>query len=426
MKRHVRFALAALCAGAAAMAAVALAGCSIATGASLVSAGKPALTSAKTVKTAALTTAIDDFGLDLLAATSGEASGNVIVSPASVHAALSMTVNGATGETAQQMRRVLHTSSMSATEANEQWASLLLQLASRSGDQTLEIANSLWARKGIAFKDPFLAADRDYFGAQLSRLDFTTDDVAGAINGWVSKSTHGMITKMINRVPGNAILYLANAVYFKGNWISPFAHEATAKETFTRGDGTKVKVDMMHASEAMPYAQNGVLQATRLTYQGADAAFYVLLPDQGVSVAAAIKSLEGTGFADLRGAMTSNAATEVVLGLPKLDAEYSTSLKKALTSLGMPRAFDGTNAQFGGMASLDVPIYIGDVIHKTKVKVDEKGTEAAAATVVEMEAGAAMPKVVPPRIVCDRPYLFAIVDERSGAMLFLGAVNDPS
>jgi serine protease inhibitor len=140
-----------------------------------------------------------------------------------------------------------------------------------------------------------------------------------------------------------------------------------------------------------------------------------------------VKSLGGTGFSGLLRTLASGDETEVILGLPKLDTEFSTSLKKALAAMGMPRAFDDTRAEFSGMADLGVPIYISEIVHKTKVKVDEKGTEAAAATVVEMTPGsAAVGFNMPPEIICDRPYLFAIIDEGSGAMLFLGAVGDPT
>jgi serine protease inhibitor len=372
-----------------------------------------------------LNAAIGDFGLDLLQATAKDATGNVILSPASVHAALSMTVNGATGETAQQMRDALHVSSTSAADVNRGWAELLNGLGSRSSDQTLETANSLWARKGIPFKQPFLDANRLSFSAQIATLDFRNDDVVGAVNGWASKSTHGMIDKILDRVPVDTLLYLANAVYFKGQWVSPFEHESTGPRSFTRGDGVKVVVDMMHKSEKLPYAESGTLQATKLAYKGGDTSFYVLLPKPGVKMDAALASLKGRGFLDLRASLGSNVATQVILAMPKLDAESFNELSAPLKTMGMHRAFDRAGAQFSGIAEISEPLYISAVLHKTKVKVDELGTEAAAVTVVEVTAGAAATPRRTPEIICDRPYLFAIVDEKSGAMLFLGEVNDP-
>ncbi|MBU4556851.1 MAG: serpin family protein [Actinobacteria bacterium] len=407
---------------------VVLAGCvtPTVTGAALPTSGVPLKADSMAKPSDDLSVAINDFGLDLAKASSTDPSKNAVVSPASVHAALSMTANGANGETAEQMRHVLHVDAMTTAESNKGWASLIGGLGDRSPEQTLEIANSLWARKGIAFKKPFIAADRDYFGAQVSTLDFTQDDVPGAINGWVSDNTHGMITKMIDQVPANAILYLANAVYFKGEWVSPFTHESTSKQSFNKQDGSTVDVDMMHESGPMPYGENDTVQATKLPYRGGDTAFYVLLPKPGVKTDVALDGLKGADFRDLRRAMASNEPTRVYLGLPKLEVEFSADLSKQLADLGMPRAFDDRRAQFSSMAELDVPIYINRVLHKTKVKVDEKGTEAAAATVVGMALGSATPERAEPKwIICDRPYVFAIVDEASGAMLFLGVVNDP-
>jgi serpin B len=407
----------------------ALTGCTagVSAGAPFVMSGAPAKARTGVEPSDQFVGAVNDFGIDLLEASAKDATGNIVVSPASVHAALSMTVNGATDETAKQMRDVLRTSSISPAEANSQWAALLGGLAERSSDQTLTIANALFARKGIAFKAPFISADRDSFGAEVSAFDFKNDDVAGAINGWVSRNTRGMITKIVDRVPPNAILYLANAVYFKGDWATPFKHELTQKATFfPRTDGSSVAVDMMHATGFIPYAETPALQATKLAYAGNDSAYYIFLPKQGVGLDTAARSLGGTGFSELRQALSSRGTTEVVLGLPKLDSDFATDLAKPLAEMGMPRAFDPFAAQFSAMADLDEPIYISRVLHKTRIKVNELGTEAAAATVVEMTAGAAMPTHQPVSMICNRPYLFAIVDEKSGAMLFLGATKDPS
>lgn len=409
------------------VAALLLPGCATptASGVVLVPSGKPEFADSMSEPSEQLPGAINDFGLALVSATSTDDGKNVIVSPVSVHAALSMTANGANGETAQQMRTVLRTDSMDPVDANEQWASLLSALASRSSDQTLEIANALWAREGIAFKKPFLDADRDYFGAHVSTLDFDKDDVAGIINDWVSKNTHKMITHIVEEVPAEAILYLANAIYFEGDWVTPFSHEVTGKESFTRIDGSEVEVDMMRMAEQLNYFENATLQATKLPYEGDATAYYVILPKQGVSLESALASMEGAGFADMRATMSSQGTTEVILGLPKLDADFSTRLNEPLAEMGMPLAFDKWDAQFSDIADLDAPIYISDVFHKAKIKVDEKGTVAAAATVVGI-AGSAAPVAEPPRIVCDRPYAFAIVDEESGAMLFLGTIADPN
>lgn len=371
-----------------------------------------------------LSRAINDFGIDLVSSAGNAPSDNTIVSPASIHAVLSMTANGAEGQTAEQMRSVLHVDTMTPADANLAWATLLRHLAKPDSPQRLEFANSLWLREGIPFKDSFVDTDRDYFGAQVSTLDFEHANVAGAINRWVSRSTHGGIKKIVRGVPTDAVLYLANAVFFESDWQDPFKHEGTQKQRFTTGDGSKTSVDMMRRVDELPYTQNATVQATRLAYKGGSSDFYVLLPKQGVTVGEALADLRGTGFSALRGAMRSTGATEVILGLPKLDTEFSASLKRPLSRLGMPRAFDRDSAEFGGVAKVDTPVWIGDVAHKTKIKVDEKGTVAAAATIARK--GATARAQVPPQLICDRPYIFAIVDRASGAMLFLGVVNDPT
>lgn len=395
------------------------------TGPLLVPSGPPQNSDTQADPNDGLTEAINDFGLELVSAASANDNDNTIVSPVSVHAALSMTANGADGETAGQMREVLRTDAMTTMDANNQWASLLTGLGSRGTSQRLEIANSLWASDDVAFMKPFIDADRDYFGAQVSTLDFERDDVASAINGWVSKNTREMITRIVDDVPDDVGLYLANAAYFEGDWVTPFDHERTLEQPFTRPDGSMRDVEMMHMTEQMPYYENTVLKATRLMYKGNDSAFYVLLPKPGVSLDAALASTQAAEFAEMRAAMTSGAMTEVILGLPKLDADFSSRLKEPLSAMGMPRAFDEREAQFSDIADVLGPLYIGDVYHKAKIRVDEKGTVAAAATAVEMAVLSAAPTVERAMVVCDRPYAFAIVDERSGAMLFLGTINDP-
>jgi len=369
--------------------------------------------------------AIDEFGFELLGRVSDEASGNAVISPVSVHAVLAMTATGANGETADQMRRVLRTDAMTPDEANSQWGTLLQSLGKRDSAQTLHLANALWAREGIKFRQPFLDANRDHFGAQISTLDFENENVASAVNAWVSKATKGMIQGMLDEVDPNAVLILANAAYFKGDWADPFTKEATYRAPFTRGDGTKVDVDMMRTTTHLPYAQDEMVQATKLTYEGGDTALYVMLPKPGIALEAAREALGAGGFGQLRRALESTAPTEVSLELPKLDVEYSTDLVGPLAAMGMPLAFDSSEADFSKISAAR-NVWLSRVSHATRIKVDEKGTEAAAATVAQAPASAAPSMTMPPVMICDRPYAFAIVDEKSGVVLFLGAVNDPN
>lgn len=411
--------------GVAVLALVLLTGCTMqpAVSGPLVTSALPLSADASADSDGRLSHAVNRFGLDLARSVSTDATGNVIVSPASVHAALSMTVNGADSETEEQMRKVLHTDDMSAEEANRRWSALLTGFASRSPEQKLEVANSLWAREGIRFKRPFIDADRDYFGADVSVLDFENDDVAGTVNGWVSEHTHGMIPRMVEEVPDDTFLLLANAVYFEGDWSMPFAHRNTKSEPFARSDGTKVDVEMMNQTEQLPYYHDDVLQATRLDYKGADSSFYVLLPNPGVTIGDVLRSIDDDDFAAIRSSMTTR---EVRLGMPILTANFESSLMEPLADLGMPRAFDEDDAEFRAMAETAEPIYIGQVDHVAKVRIDEMGTVSSAGTLVGMRFGRAPGGPQPPQVLCNRPYAFAIVDEDSGTMLFLGVVKDPT
>jgi serpin B len=215
---------------------VALSGCSVppANATVLVQPGTPDSAAAPAQPEDRFVGAINDFGIDLLGSLATSKKANAIISPVSIHAALSMTANGATDETAKQMRGVLHTGDIPVDEANAQWASLLKQLGDRGPEQTLEIANAMWGNKDVDFKKPFIDADRTSFGAQLSVLDFLRDDVAGAINEWADVNTHGMIKKVVKEVPSEAILCLANAVYFKGDWNEPFEARSTQETPFVR------------------------------------------------------------------------------------------------------------------------------------------------------------------------------------------------
>lgn len=387
-------------------------------------AGLPEDAGAEDASSEQLVPAINDFGVALLGAMMPrEVTKNAVISPTSVHAALSMTAAGADGDTATQMRRVLRTDDIQNVDA--QWAGLLSRIDRRGAKQKFEIANALWGRKGMSFKRSFVDTDRSYYGAQLSMLDFESERAPAAINEWVEANTGGAIKNMVGRIPEDAILYLTNAVYFKGEWVEPFDAISTQKTRFTRSDGSAVDVDMMNQERSLRYAESPVLKATRLPYRGVSTAYYIFLPHEGVPVDLALESLAASGFAEIRRSMMTNEPTEVVVGLPKVDTGTSEDLVSPLKNMGMPAAFDPRRADFTRIADTSEPIFIGGVKHNTELRVDEMGTVAAAATVVEIGAGGG-PPIDPPRVVCDRPYLFAIVDETSASILFLGVVNDPT
>jgi serine protease inhibitor len=373
--------------------------------------------------------AVNAFGLELLAR-AGSGGGNVVVSPASVALALAMARAGARGETAAQMDAVLRGVG---SDQHAGWLNALdAALTSRSGtfpDATgaqlpvaLRIANAPFAQRGMTLVPAYLDALAARFGAGLRLVDYKTDTEGARklINGWVSDQTERRIPELL--VPGVLTdatrLTLVNAIYLKAPWLTPFPASATKSGAFSRADGTTVDVPTMAASTELSYAAGTGWRAVELPYVGGSLAMTIIVPDDPAAFEA---SLTPELLAQLTGAL---APRIVNLSLPKFGLESKTDLAAVLGAMGMPLAFDPDRADFSGITTQE-RLVISAVIHQANIDVDEKGTEAAAATAVVMRATAA-PSEPPVTLRVDRPFLFAIRDLPTGAVLFLGRVADPS
>ena len=374
--------------------------------------------------------AVNAFGFDLMRARmeASEPTTNVVLSPLSVHAALSMTMLGARGQTAAEMQRTLHLTGNNDASAST-YSMLLDALANRSKEQTFTIANSIWVDSHLAVKRDFLNANRISFGSAVKTMDFSNSDMAGIVNEWVAQNTHQMIQHIVSQIDPQTVMLLANAVYFKAQWSEPFLSELTQPQAFHVSSTQTTDVPMMHDTRLLPLVQTGTYSATKLDYRGGDSATYLILPQQGHSVASVLATIGAADFASLRERLDSETPTRTALALPKFDTTVGGGIADALEAMGMPTAFNSESADFRAMATPPAGqnIWIGDVIHKARIKVDEQGTEAAAATVVEMAMGAAAPvrQAPPVPFICDRPFAMAIVDTRTGALLFLAAINNP-
>ena len=390
--------------------------------------GGPVSTSPAGLKGAA---AVNAFGFDLMRThmAASDPASNVVLSPLSVHTALSMTLLGAQGKTAAEMQRTLHlTADNDASAASS--SALLDSLAHRSKEQTLTIANSIWVDSHLAVKRDFLNANRISFGSAVKTLDFSSNDMVGIVNDWVARNTNQMIQHIINQIDSRTVMLLANAVYFKATWSEPFVDEFTQPQSFHLSSTQTTDVPMMHDTRMLPIIQTAAYSATKLGYRGGDTAAYLILPTKGHSVESVVGKMSAAKFASLRKRLDSETPTRTALALPRFDTAVGGSIAETLKSMGMPTAFDSETANFRAMATpaRGQNIWIGDVIHKARIKVDEQGTEAAAATVVEMACGAtaAPVRLAPPvPFICDRPFAMAIVDTRTGALLFLAAINNP-
>jgi len=378
-----------------------------------------------------LTSAITDFGFDLLTRASDDASGaaNTVVSPLSVHTALTMAYNGAAGTTAKEMEAALRLRALGPDRTNAAYADLLASLDTlgQDGPTTLDVANSLWADDGFALRPEFATTDREYFGAQLEVLDLQADG-AKRINGWVADETNDRITDLIDEVPGNAALYLVNAVYMKGEWEKPFRADATSDKPFFTSP-EQIDVPMMSRTGEMRYGELNGMQAVRLPYKDGRLGMWIVLPpitndNPSTAVDPKLDGWNGAKWSELTDAADTRSG---YLELPKFTTRTKTELASALDAMGMPTAFDMGSADFSGIGTGDDPLWISRVLHQTYVSVDETGTEAAAATAVEAQwlSIPMPPKEKPFEMLVNRPFLFAIDDTETGALLFLGRIEDP-
>ncbi len=376
---------------------------------------------------------IGAFGADLYAVLATASDDNLVFSPASILVALAMTRAGAAGATATELDAVLHLDDPEAI--HHALNGLTRALEARSGTVEVEgepasvelaIANAVWGQRTLTWRRPFLDVLAREYGAGVRLADFVADPETArtVVNGWVGEETRGRIPELLAPETVDALtrLVLVNAIYLKAPWATPFDAEATRPAPFTLLDGSTVEVPFMaRHDETMAYGRGSGWQAVELPYAGGALALLVLLPDR--SELATVEGRLAAGLLD--DAARALAPSDVALLLPKWDLETRVELSEALAALGMPTAFTDA-ADFTGMTT-DEPLRIGFVIHQANITVDEAGTEAAAATAAGMETTAAPgPEPEPISVTVDRPFLYALRDRETGAVLFLGRVTNPA
>lgn len=365
------------------------------------------------------------FAFKLFAALVQQDSGaNIFISPASVALALAMTYNGAHGETAQAMARTLEFGELSLDALNQANAQLKATLAQQHPHVALAIANSLWARQGIEFSREFMQRNAEFYAAEIVELDFGDPGAVKRINDWVRRQTNDKIAKITDKIPGAAILFLINAIYFKGDWTKPFDKEQTRPGSFTLLDGKQRQHPMMSQSGEYRYFENADVQAISLPYADGRLSMYIFLPAPQSSLAAFQATLSDTNWDAWIGQFRTKEGRIV---LPRFRLEYEVTLNQALSAIGMAIAFAPQSADFSGMLAPGATgpnLYIDEVKHKTFVEVNEEGTEAAAVTAVMMSRASFTVKRTFSMVV-DRPFFCAIRDDQSGAILFLGNIMEP-
>lgn len=370
---------------------------------------------------AALVKAETQFGFDLLTKlAANDPDKNIFISPASISLALSMTYNGAAGKSKQAMADVLGFKGMSLEQVNMANAAMLANLQGPGPGVELQIANSLWARNDVDFERDFLRANRDYYDAEVRTLHFSDSRAPDIINEWVSDNTGDRIKKIIRKINSAEILYLVNAIYFKGDWKDPFKPESTRESDFTLPNGDKKKVPMMVHMDDYDYLQTDDFQAIGIPYGNGRLSMYIFLPYRELGLAGFYKKLNDASWKKW---ISSMRECEGTLYLPRFKAEYEVDLKECLVALGMGPAFEFSDTDWLPMTPAP-QVGIGKVLHKTFLEVNEQGTEAAASTAVVMTTRCA-PAAEPFEMVINRPFFCAIRDNKTGVLLFVGSIVDP-
>jgi serpin B len=361
------------------------------------------------------------FGLALMRTLTQSGNGkNVFVSPFSVSQALSLALNGAGGATRDEIAATLQLRGTPLDAINQGNAALLTSLSNPDPKVSLSIANALWANRDTTLKPDFQDRCHRYYRAQTSTLDFSNPSAAGTINAWVSKNTQGKITELVTAsLIRHSPAVLTNAVYFHGQWTNAFDKTDTRDAPFTlQGGGTK-SVPMMVRTSSYSYLDAPGFQAIRLPYGTGRIAMYVFLPKDKSGLNAFVHSATPANW---NGWLSRMRPSAVSLFLPRFKASQDLLLNQPLARLGMGAAF-GAGADFKPMG-LERG-FIGDVIHKAILEVDEQGTVAAAATGMVMRSAAVSVPRPPAVMRVDHPFFLAIRDDSTGALLFTGAIRNP-
>ncbi len=367
-----------------------------------------------------LVSANNRFGFQLFSEIhKSQSNENIFISPSSIAIALSMTYNGASGKTQAAMAKTLNFQGMSLEEVNQANRQLGNLLNSLNSEIKLDIANSIWAKKGMSFEPNFLQRNKYFYQSKVSEIEFDNPQTLDIINNWVKDCTEGKIDKIIDKLEPEAVMVLLNAIYFKANWESEFSENSTKELPFNLPNGRQKKHPIMFQSSRHLYYEDEDFQAVSLPYGEGRVSMYIFLPREQVGLEKFYEILNDKNWENW---MLMFDYHKVNLGLPKFKTEYEVTLNNVLKSLGMEIAFDKRSADFSGIGPTPPELYIDEVKHKTFVEVNEKGTEAAATSSVKM--GTRSAEIVVNMLV-DRPFFFAIRDNDSGTILFMGEITNP-
>jgi serine protease inhibitor len=362
---------------------------------------------------------LDAFGFKLAQKLDASADHNLLISPASIEFALGMVYAGASGDTGTEMRQALGLTSASRDQSLSELGDLQAALTNPGAGITLKLANAVWVDQSIHVNKSFASDPQSKFNATFHPGDFSGAAIVSEINRWVSDATAGKIPDFLENPPPPP-LFLANAVYFHANWNAPFDKRLTQQAPFYPAAGKSLNVSMMHVTGTFPYATGPGYAVVGLPYAGARFANFCFLPDKSVSDL--VMTLQKTPWSVLSGSLQSKEGS---IALPKFKLVYGATLNQALGQLGFGIAFDSARADFQRIANNQPRLYISDVLHKALLEVDEEGSTAAAVTGISMRATAIIRPKDTFNLVFDHPFVTAIVDTKTGVILFLATIAAP-
>ena len=342
---------------------------------------------------------------------------NIFISPTSVSLALAMTYNGAREETKAAFEECLQVQGLSVDEINESYKSLMDGLMGLDPDVILKIANSIWYRQGFDVLQDFIDVNVQYYNAQVSALDFNSPSALNTINGWVADNTNNKITSIIDNIPDETVMYLINAIYFKGVWKYTFDVGNTHNLPFYNEDGTIPEIPTMMLKGDLNKSTNNLFSAVELPYGNENYSMVLILPNDNVPLGDVVTSLNSANWSTWTESFEQSNALEIYL--PRFTFEYEKTLNDVLSSLGLGIAFSPSEADFTGI-NPEGNLFISLVKHKTFVEVNEEGTEAAAVTIVGIDLGSIGDGNT---VHFNKPFLFAIKEKTTNAIVFIGKIG---
>lgn len=374
-------------------------------------------------KSAQLVEADNAFGLEVFQKIRQESDEeNIMISPLSISVALAMAYNGADSDTKTEMEKTLKVNGLTTEQINASYKSLISALQSLDKDVVFEIADAIFYTQGFSIKQNFLEINKTIYDAEVQSLDFTSPSAIETINNWVADKTHDKIQSIVDQLSPNDRMVLLNAIYFNGIWSVPFDDEGTHLLSFVKSDGTGLEVPMMKKEDALDYMENTLLKAVKIPYGNGQYNMVILLPDDGKNSKDVIDNLTSSNWKNWMESF--NREENVVLTMPRFKYAFKMPLIDVLKQMGMQKAFQAGIANFSKITDED--LYISSILHKTFIDVNETGTEAAAVTSITFSTTSAGNE--PPKIHFNvtKPFVFAITEKDTDAILFVGEVNHPA